>query len=368
MSNIVLHTTHATPALKNDTNFVNAFLDNLLENYCSKKYVENTAYPNLRFPTLEDLIIQAYPSYYIKTHGLLGHKTTTDVLKIYDEGLHFILVNALEHKLSRLFINVSNVVKELSLITTGNHHYNRLELLPVMSRNSLDQKLNIRSINKLKPHHLNNLIIGSKHLIMISPSVTSLVYKPNLESIQQLSESIKIKNEEVFNQIDFFNVGSAYKDDLIIRLAFTIINYDNTVLIQNLTPEFYSRLSEMSNIIVNHVYNKIDKLKEQIIKDEKDLEKQKQERERLRQELKELEFIKERELRVKALENSINTSDKLSKPKEEITEIKYTEILISPVDKDRKKSVLNIDKKNLIASSIVGSIMIIPPLLMYIFK
>ena len=41
MSNIVLHSTHATPALKNDTNFVNLFLDNLIENYCNKRYTEN---------------------------------------------------------------------------------------------------------------------------------------------------------------------------------------------------------------------------------------------------------------------------------------------------------------------------------------
>ena len=119
MSNIVAHVTHTTPALKNDTNFVNVFLDNLLEVYCSKRFVENTCYPNLKFPTLTDLIAEAYPAYYIKSNGLLGHITSTNVLKIYNEDLHYILIHALEHKLSVLFINVSNTVTELNL--TINH-------------------------------------------------------------------------------------------------------------------------------------------------------------------------------------------------------------------------------------------------------
>lgn len=370
MSNIVLYSTHATPALKNDTNFVNLFLDNLIENYCNKRYTENVSYPNLQFPTLDELILEAYPAYYIKSHGLLGHNTTTNVLKIYDEDLHYILVNSLEHKFSRLFININNIDKEFVL---GSHilfykHSNKI-VLHVMARSTLNQKLNNRAMHKLKEHQLFDMITESNNSIMIEDNKFQLVYKPNLEATQQLSNSIKLKNQAVFDVLDFFDVRSAYLNDYVARLAFTILDYNNDILKDNLHPEFFKRLQEMSIVIVNHIYAKVDKAKNEIIEHERRIEQDrihKRARELWDQQVRiEKKRAEEEEKRKQHEYDSHFSQSKILKEmeknkKENADIIEYTQIVENSVNK-------SISNKDITALLIVSAMIILPPMLYYIF-
>jgi hypothetical protein len=102
MSNIVVYT---TTKLKESEDFLNNFLDGLLEQYCSTKFVENTVIDSsISLPTLNDLIRFANPGYYYKSPGLYGHMYSTDVKLVYESYLHTELEKALSHKLSRLFI------------------------------------------------------------------------------------------------------------------------------------------------------------------------------------------------------------------------------------------------------------------------
>lgn len=369
MSNIVLHSTHATPALKNDTNFVNLFLDNLIENYCNKRYTENVSYPNLRFPTLDELILEAYPAYYIKSYGLLGHNTTTNVLKIYDEDLHCILVNALEHKFSRLFINISNIAREFVVGASSLHNRSNKTVLPVMGRSALNQKLNNRAVHKLKAHQLFDMITESSSSIMIEDNKFQLVYKPNLEAIQQLSDSLKLKNQAVFDVLDFFDIRSAYSNDYVARLAFTIIDYNNDILKDNLHPEFFKRLQEMSIVIVNHIYAKVDKAKNEIIEHERRIEQDrihKRARELWDQQVRiEKKRAEEEEKRKQDEYDSHFSQSKILKEmeknkKENADIIEYTQIVENSVNK-------SISNKDIIALLIVSAIIILPPMLYYIF-
>ena len=83
MSNI---TVYSTPSILADSSFLNNFLDSLKENHCSANFTPNVAYLSVNI-TLEKLIQYNYPNHYIRSYGLLGHKTSTDVLKIYYESL-----------------------------------------------------------------------------------------------------------------------------------------------------------------------------------------------------------------------------------------------------------------------------------------
>lgn len=369
MSNIVVHTTHSTPALKNDTNFVNIFLDNLIENHCNKRYTENVSYPDLKFPTLDELILEAYPSYYIKSHGLLGHNTTTNVLKIYDEDLHYILVNALEHKFSRLFININNIAREFIFGTSSLHNRSNKIVLPVINRSALNHKLSNRAVHKLKAHQLFDMIIESSSSIMIEDNKLQLVYKPNLEAIQQLSDSLKLKNQAVFDVLDFFDIRSAYSNDYVARLAFTIIDYNNDILKDNLHPEFFKRLQEMSIVIVNHIYAKVDKAKNEIIEHERRVEQDrihKRERELWDQQVRiEKRRAEEEEKRKQYEYDSQFIKSKASKEmeknkKENADIIEYTQIVENSVNK-------SISNKDITAFLIVSAMIILPPMLYYIF-
>ena len=239
-----------------------------------------------------------------------------------------------------------------------------------MSVDRLYSVLNSRAYHKLKPHHFHDLIKSTNQIVTMDPLKPQLVYKPNLEAIRQLSESIKIKNEEVFNRLDFFDIRSAYKSDLIMRIAFTIETYNQIDYFSaNLTPEFYARVKEMSSIIVNHVYKKVDVIKADIREQEYQLELRRQRDAEIEQWKKEQEFERMREHRKRMYESHvIKTPEPVKKKKEsDEIEVKYKE-LVSPVDKDRNKSILGIDQKDLVASGIVGCIMILPPLCMYIFR
>lgn len=112
MSNIIVHT---TPQLLSETSFVNTFLDGLLESYCKKKFQPNTVFlegiPNI---TIETLLKEANPGFYLKAPGLLADYTSTKVIVVYDENIHDILVEALEHKLSILFLNIDLSICQLN--------------------------------------------------------------------------------------------------------------------------------------------------------------------------------------------------------------------------------------------------------------
>lgn len=122
MSNIVKQ---INLELTSSSLFINTFLDELLNQYCSKHYEENTVIgEGIKLPTLNDLILFNYPNYYIISVGLIGNLASSDTKVIYDKEYHENLVKALEHKLNRLFIYYipKNIYKiNFEILVTGSY-------------------------------------------------------------------------------------------------------------------------------------------------------------------------------------------------------------------------------------------------------
>lgn len=164
------------------------FLDSLLENYCSVNFTPNVVYLSVDI-TLEKLIEYNYPNYYIRSYGLLGNKTNTDVLKIYDESLHSILLNSLEHKLSRLFLNVSSSTKTLQILpknTYSKYDFNIFVLHLENITNILNHLSSTVALGLISEHDLKKILNVSthapEHFICFTTSKDMLIYKPTLSN------------------------------------------------------------------------------------------------------------------------------------------------------------------------------------------
>lgn len=256
MSNI---TVYSTPSILADSSFLNNFLDSLLENYCSANFTSNVAYPSVNI-TLEKLIQYNYPNHYIRSYGLLGHKTSTDVLKIYDESLHTVMVSSLEHKLSRLFINITGSTKTLKIIEQKQKHtYDFLICFLHLSsvRDILKHLTETVGLNLLNEHDIKKLLnintYFTEHTLCFTNTDNLLVYKPTLDYYTEVDNLIKAKNEEVLTDIIKMN-STPY--NLFLRLIFSVSKFISlrTAISSNVTPEFFKHFEKECQEHLNVLY------------------------------------------------------------------------------------------------------------------
>ena len=208
MSNIVVH---KTSELDLSTNFTNSFLDGLLEQYCKDKYVDNTIIADgIPKITLDTLIKFAYPGYYCKSPGLYGQISSTHVIVVYEDKLHNVLQEALDHKLSRLFVAYQSDSIPLiefeyrtqsrsfhSLYDMGERHrdfsrsykqfYNLSALEDYCAKAFRDMRTDDLELNPVKTSM--NLVTRSSEAFVI--------YKPNVEAIQNINKTAIDKNVRI---------------------------------------------------------------------------------------------------------------------------------------------------------------------------
>lgn len=208
MSNIILQT---SLPLINTTNFINDFLDTLLEEYCSQHYQENTVIgKGIQLPTLVTLLRYKYPNYKLISPGVLGHIYTTEIKVIYEDKYHDQLVNALNHKLSILFTHyipkdifnisfeiISNVFQSITSKLYSYDFYQDLNL------NSLVREYTKQDVYIEYSKWSLTVYLG---LSKIHSFVT--IYKPTIETLKEINKTFLRKNEESLNNLDFnsFNI------------------------------------------------------------------------------------------------------------------------------------------------------------------
>lgn len=254
MSNI---TVYSTPSILADSSFLNNFLDSLLENYCSANFTPNVAYPSVNI-TLEKLIQYNYPNHYIRSYGLLGHKTSTDVLKIYDESLHTAMVSSLEHKLSRLFINITGSTKTLKIIEQKHTYDFSICVLHLSSvRDILKYFIEVAGLNLLNEQDIKKLLnintYFTEHTLCSVDTDNLLVYKPTLDYYTEVDNLIKAKNEKILTDIIKRN-STSY--NLFLRLIFSVSKFNSlrNAIFPNVTPEFFKHFEKECQEHLNVLY------------------------------------------------------------------------------------------------------------------
>lgn len=292
MSNIA---TYSTPSILADSSFLNNFLDSLLENYCSANFTPNVAYPSVNI-TLEKLIQYNYPNHYIRSYGLLGHKTSTDVLKIYDESLHTVMVSSLEHKLSRLFINITGSTKTLKIIEQKYTHDFSIYFLNLSSiKDILKHFTQTVALNLLNEHDIKKLLNISTYFIEYTLCLTNtdnlLVYKPTLGYYTEVDNLIKAENEKILTDIIKRN-GTFYNLFLTLIFSLNKINSVRTAISSSVTPEFFKYFETECQKHLNDIYLTIQKQKTIIIKKQQEIDRRKaEEAERIKLEQERAETV-----------------------------------------------------------------------------
>lgn len=278
MSNISIYTpSHLTEY----SNFVNNFLDSLLENYCENTFKVNTQYNSIPTFTLNSLICNAYPNYYEKSVGLYAHKFSTDVKVIYESNLHDTLVEALEHKVSRLFVKVSGVAKKLRFTKL-----NEKASVSLSSSHFIISSLN-RYLREVDTSVVQSCVYELYNFKMTGLSFEATdfyVYKPDLDSVKNYAESIKESN---FN---FFNKDLKYFSDSqsILNIKIALSLYIGFNFQEFFKPEHYKQIEDRSSIIAQVFLQTVKNRNQEFKK-----LKQKEKEERLK--IQELE-AKQREL------------------------------------------------------------------------
>lgn len=303
MSNITLY---SEEKLVNNTNFVNNFLDQMLNQYCDKRYTSGVALTSFQAPSLNEVILDYYPEYYFKAPGLLADKNSTNVMIVYEPHLHDTLQQSLEHKLSRLFIYANSEVNLLRLFKKGmkNSGFSRsvvdVERVFPLFDNSAKLIEHLRQVTKynFRFQEIESLALRPKVALTTNPRAAVLIYKPDANYALQLQAYNKEQNEKLIEDIWFFKLEYAQREGFNQELAYTIHCNTNFNLSSFFTPEFCIRLQGMAEEIMNHLQERALTLSLQLI--QKQNEKDAHDRERL-QKFQEAERLRQEEA-VKALQ------------------------------------------------------------------
>lgn len=279
MSNIVVYT---TTKLKESEDFLNNFLDGLLEQYCSTKFVENTVIDSsISLPTLDDLIRFANPGYYYKFPGLYAHIHSTDVKLVYESYLHTELKKALAHKLSRLFVSYTvDKVSKLSIVCNHPSYY--LDSLGSPRVSMRNHKYKISNQNPLKEissffdyyqkelkpfstisfelYSFIDKTFNSDYELRYNSNFFRL-YKPKSELLHQVIASVQQENEAYLEKmLNSFKEGN--KKGISFWLAITFVTQNTSVygmISQSVSSEFLERMKLYSEHLLNtdlsHVIN-----------------------------------------------------------------------------------------------------------------
>lgn len=244
MSNITLQ--NSLPLI-NTTNFINDFLDTLLEEYCSQHYKENTVIgEGIKLPTLVTLLRYKYPNYKLISPGVLGHIYTTEVKVIYKDKYHDQLVNALNHKLSIFFTQYTpKNISTISFSTYSNHlesrivsrlsspyiHYKQLTTINLVRKYVKQYNVTIENHD-----HLKDLYLCLYTLLPVT-----VIYKPTVEILKEINNQFLKSNEEVFNN---FNFTSFNFESWMISLYITLSSEEQLEDIKNnISLDYFNNLS-----------------------------------------------------------------------------------------------------------------------------
>lgn len=298
MSNIVAYTTDDLSA---DTNFVNNFLDDLLEQFCENKYEANTVIEGIcKPPSLSDLLLTAYPGYYVKAPGLLAAYASTHVIVVYESHLHNTLQEALDHKFGRLFVQV-NITQGLMDLVPVARLQTTPDMFPLMNesgglieflRKSADYKITLSDIEK-------NLINKTSVRFVSGQSRHSVryAYKPDISFAEKLVAQNKARNEKLIEDLYFFDVSYVYKQGLNAELAYAVAKDRFRDLEKLVTPEFYKRMRNFAIHACDHMSHKARALRDVVVERELQLQRHREQAEQYERELRQTQYRYELERR-----------------------------------------------------------------------
>ena len=265
MNNLI--TTYTSMKLVEYSDFVNTFLDSLLDNYCEQSYKEGFCYKTLPKITVDTLITKAYPEYYKKHKGLYGHKFKTDVQLMYEDDLHEVLEEALAHKLSRLFIKISALTRTLYFSSFSSPPpYTTKNALGLVSKESilksLQRRLFINNNNFTLEKNIGQLYQNLSSFFYYSDEEV-YVYKPTSSNLADVIEKQKRENYNLFLEktgiFDFENRRDKFNIIFSLSMMFGL-TYDTLF-----TKEDYIKLQEQCNEISNSF---IESFKTQAVNEE----------------------------------------------------------------------------------------------------
>lgn len=271
MSNVAVY---KTSQLDVSTNFTNQFLDGLLEQYCSSKFQENTVIKGLPNESgvpsisLDDLVTFAYPGYYRKAPGLYGSLTSTQVIIVYEEHLHNTLQEALEHKLSRLFVkyNPTDVRKfyfvdrpprptdwDLGYIPRGHmaaaRDFSR-EYKHLVNRSMLDDYCEKEFSLDVSDLDLDQM--RTSCCLVENLDNSFVIYKPSSDTLHAINKTIRSDNEEVFLKSFFFrDRRDQAVESYLLAVHFAMQTNLSKFIRKSVTSDFYEKLLNRSKTILS---------------------------------------------------------------------------------------------------------------------
>lgn len=271
MSNVAVY---KTSQLDISTNFTNQFLDGLLEQYCSLKFQENTVIKGLPNESgvpsisLDDLITFAYPGYYRKAPGLYGSLTSTQVIIVYEEHLHNTLQEALDHKLSRLFVkyNPTDVRKlyfvdyfprsanwDLGYIPNGRTPSTRdfsREYRYLVNRGMLDDYCDKEFNIDVSDLSLDQ--IRTSCCLVEDLENSFVIYKPSSDMLHAINKTIRSANEEILlNSFFFRDERDDAVESYLLAVHFAMQTNLSKFIQRSVTSDFYENLIKRAKTILS---------------------------------------------------------------------------------------------------------------------
>lgn len=262
MSNIVVH---KTSQLDLSTSFTNNFLDGLLTQYCEGKYIENTVIadgvPNI---SLDDLVKFAYPGYYRKSPGLYGQISSTHVIVVYEDKLHNVLQEALDHKLSRLFVayqsdSIPLIEFEYRTQSRSFHSlYDMGERHRDFSR-SYRQFYNLSALEDYCAKAFRGMRMDDLELdhmktpmnLVTRPAEAFVIYKPNVEAIQNINKTAIDKNVRVMASSFFFsNTRDTVVNSYWLAIHINMSSSLSRTIRSAVGQEYYAELVKRADVIL----------------------------------------------------------------------------------------------------------------------
>lgn len=265
MSNIALY---SEEKLVNNTNFVNNFLDQMIEQYCEKRYTPGVAIQSFKVPNITEVILDYYPQYYFKAPGLLADKQSTNVMIVYEPHLHDTLQQSLEHKFSRLFIQANSSIDLLKLykksITSSRFSSNE-RIFPIFEHGSeLIEHLRRVTKYKFRFQDIESITVPARVALTTSQSELVLIYKPDTDYALKLRAYNKSLNEKLINDVWFFNIEYAQKEGFNQELAYAIHCKNSFKLSDYFSPDFCLRMEAMAEEVMKSLQIKAEALAEQL--------------------------------------------------------------------------------------------------------
>ena len=263
MSNIVVH---KTSELDLSTNFTNSFLDGLLEQYCKDKYVDNTIIADgIPKITLDTLIKFAYPGYYCKSPGLYGQISSTHVIVVYEDKLHNVLQEALDHKLSRLFVayqSDSIPLIEFEYRSQSRSFHSLYDMGSERHRDFSRSYMQFYNLSALEDYcakafrgmRMDDLELDHMKTpmnLVTRSSEAFVIYKPNVEAIQNINKTAIDKNVRIMASSFFFsNTRDTVVNSYWLAIHINMSSSLSRTIRSAVGQEYYAELVKRADVIL----------------------------------------------------------------------------------------------------------------------